>query len=165
MKTIALTRTVILLSILASAVTAAGPDRTGALAVPANRIVGLWSTEAHLGPCGGQQQPVHILNTLLFHAGGTLVENPRFPPGGIAELKRGQALGTWTYNKSTRVYSIHLRFDNYVASVYDGYSIVDREMVLSKDGTYADGNVVSTRYFENGNPPFTVCGFAASLQL
>jgi hypothetical protein len=136
-----------------------------------NRIVGLWATEGLVGPCSGTPvQPIR--NTLLIHAGGTIVEMPRIAPNGIPNAagipgiyQRGQALGTWTYDRSTRRYFIHLRFDNYVDGVYHGYSTVDREMELSNRGAVASGPVRATRYFADGTVLNEVCGQATSTPL
>ena len=136
-----------------------------------DRIIGLWATEAMVGPCGGiPSNPIR--NTLLFHAGGTVVETPRIPPNGIATgpnntliYQRGQALGTWVYDRSKRIYYIHLRFDNYVDNVYHGYSTVDREITLSNRGTVASGPVRSVRYRVDGTELSAVCGQATSTPL
>ncbi len=136
-----------------------------------NRIVGLWSTEALVGPCGATPL-TPIRNTLLFHAGGTVVENPRSPPGGVpnaagipGNYQRGQALGTWVYDPGSQRYFIHLRFDNFVDNAYHGYSTVDREITLTKRGTYAAGPVRSARYAANGTLISEVCGEAVSTPL
>ncbi len=144
---------------------------TGAYAGPPNRIVGLWSTEALVGPCGGE--PVTpIQNTLLFHAGGTVVESPRFPPGGAprvagvpGQYQRGQALGTWSYDPRRRTYFLHLQFDNYVDNAYHGYSTVNREIALTKDGLLGSGPVRSARFTADGKLMGEVCGEALSARL
>jgi hypothetical protein len=150
----------------ACAVTFAGEDRDRR-----DRIVGLWGTEAMVGPCGGTPA-TPIRNTLLFHAGGTVVETPRIGPNGFATgpnntliYQRGQALGTWVYDRSKRTYYIHLRFDNYVDNAYHGYSIVDREITLSNRGMTASGPVRSTRYLADGTKFSEVCGQATSTPL
>lgn len=117
-----------------------------------------------VGPCGGPQ-PVQILNTLLFHAGGTVVDIPRFPPAGNAGYQRTLALGTWTYDAAINVYSIHLRFENFVNGVYEGYSTVDREIQISDDGEEASGPVTANRFLENGTLLSAFCGFATSTRL
>jgi hypothetical protein len=155
--------------VLVSGATLAGDHRDWR--DPGNRIVGLWGTEGLVGPCGGTPN-LTIRNTLLFHAGGTLVETPRFGPNGTATgpnntliFQRTQALGTWVYDRSQRVYYIHLRFDNYVDNVYHGYSIVEREIKLSNGGMLASGPVRSTRYLANGQILSEVCGEASSTPL
>jgi len=164
MKPIALKHTLVLLAVFASAVATADPDKTGAISVPANQIVGLWSTRAMVGPCGGPQ-PVQIRNTLLFQAGGTVVDNPRSPPAGNAGYQRNQGLGTWKYDAANKTFSLHLQFDNFVNGVYEGYSTVDRTIVLSEDASVASGPVTSSRYLENGTLISAVCGSATSVRL
>jgi hypothetical protein len=135
---------------------------------PGNRIVGLWSTEALIGPCNAAPT-TPIRNTLLFHAGGTVVENPRFAPNGIVSpaglYQRGQALGTWNYDPFSRKFFVHLRFDNYVDGVWNGYSTVDREITLTKRGMHGSGPIRSARYRVDGTLLSEVCGEAVSLPL
>lgn len=160
---------------LLAAVTAAGAaahyDGWAGESGPASRIVGLWSTEGVVGPCDGVAA-TPIRNTLLFHAGGTVVESPRFPPGGAPNVggipglyQRGQALGTWSYNARTRTYFLHLQFDNYVDNAYHGYSIVNREIVLDKEGVLASGPVRSARFAQDGKLLSEVCGKAVSARI
>jgi hypothetical protein len=157
-------------SVLAAGV-AAGNGFIGAFPGPANRIVGLWGTEGTVGPCNGPQT-TPIRNTLLFHAGGTVVESPRFPPGGAPNVagipgtyQRGQALGTWSYDPRRRTYYVHLQFDNYVDNVYHGYSTVDREIALSKEGLLGSGPTRSARFAVDGKLLSEVCGQASSARL
>jgi hypothetical protein len=163
---------VALLLALGAATAAAGPANTGALGVPANRIAGLWSTEGLVRLCGTELPFSPVRNTLLFHAGGTVVENPRTPPGGVQNAfgvpgtnQRGQALGTWEYHPATNRYWIHLRFDWFVDGVYHGYMTVDREIQLSTDGLQGSGPVSSTRYTADGTVIAQVCGEAVSSRL
>jgi hypothetical protein len=170
MRPFTLAHAIVLLSAFASAAVTANPAQTGSLPVLANRIVGLWSTEAMVGPCNATPfNPVR--NTLLFQAGGTVVENARFPPAGVPNVggvpghyQRGQALGTWTYDPTSRRYRMHLEFDNFVDNAYHGYSTVDREIVLSGDGMVASGPVRSARYTVDGHLILEVCGQAASVR-
>ncbi len=143
-----------------------------ALPVPANRIVGLWVTEGATRPCGSSLPAIITRNTLLFHAGGTVTENTRFSPGGAANVsgvtgvnQRSGGLGTWSFDRQSRRYTLHLRFDWYVDGAYHGYSTVDRELTLSKDGLQATGTVQSTRFAANGNTVVAVCGTAVSDRL
>jgi hypothetical protein len=161
-----------LLLALGATIAAASPANTGALGVPANRIAGLWSTEGSVRPCGSTLPFSPIRNTLLFHAGGTVVENPRFPPGGAADVfgvsgnnQRGQALGTWGYDPATDRYWMHLRFDWFVDGAYHGYMTIDREIQLSKDGLQASGPVWAIRYTAGGSIIAQVCGEAVSSRL
>jgi hypothetical protein len=161
----------VLLFTLLSGGAVAGPSNTGAPDVPANRIVGLWSTAGLVGPCGGT--PINpVRNTLLFQAGGTVVENPRFPPNGAPNVfgvpgtnQRNQALGTWWYDPATKKYSMHLRFDWFVDGVYHGYMTIDREIRLSTDGMQASGPVWAARFDANDNQIAQLCGGADSTRL
>jgi hypothetical protein len=171
MRSIASVRVSALLFTLLCAGTTARAGDLRDLFDPGNRIVGLWGTEALVGPCNATPL-TPIRNTLLFHAGGTVVESPRFPPDGAPNVagipgtyQRGQALGTWVYEPRSRRYFIHLRFDNYVANAYHGYSTVDREITLTKRGTYASGPVRSARYAADGTLISEVCGDAVSTPL
>lgn len=157
---------------LATVSSAATPAHSGALGVPANRIVGLWKTEAAVGPCGTSPPVIPIRNTLLFQAGGTVVENPRSPPGGTPNAfgvpginQRSQALGTWSYDPANDSYEIFLRFDWFVDGVYHGYMTVDREIWLSPDSQFAFGSVRSVRYTAAGVQLVEVCGDAVSTRL
>jgi hypothetical protein len=172
MKPFTLARAFALLSVLAAAAAIAGSAQTGAVSTPANDIVGLWSTYGSVGPCGDGPPIIEVRNTLLFHAGGTVVENPRFGPQGAPNVagipgiyQRGQALGTWSYDPSERRYSMHLLFDNFVDNAYHGYSTVDRDFVLSDDGSFSSGPVTSSRYLADGSLMFVVCGLGASTRI
>jgi len=151
---------------------AVDPAHNGALNVPANRIVGLWITAAAVSPCGSGLPPAPLQNTILFNAGGTVVESPVIPPGGIPGAsgvpginQRGQALGTWYYNPVSKQYSVKLRFDWYVDGQYHGYQTVDRVISLTSNGNEAVGAVQSTRYAADGSTIVQVCGDAVSDRL
>lgn len=147
------------LAVLASATPARAVDpfTTGGLATPANRIVGLWRTQAAVGPCGSGQFPIQIRNTLQFHAGGTLIES--VPPNA----PRVEGLGTWSYKPGTRQYRLHLLFDWWLPDgTYDGYSTVDRELLMSLDGKQIAGPVRSVRHAADGSVMGAVCGNAVS---
>jgi len=153
-----------------SSARALDPATSGAIAVPANRIVGLWSTLGMVGPCGGSVFPQTIRNTLLFQAGGTVVENPRSPPQGgpgpgPGVHQRSIALGTWAYDPLTRQYTMHLQFDWFVDNAWHGYSTVDRTLLLNSNGTLAAGPVRSMRFAANGAIVAEVCGAATSTRL
>ena len=79
---------------LALGLLAAGPtvpasaaDSLVLLVPPANRLVGLWTTDIHVSPAactpGGPPPPLFGRNTIGFDAGGTLVENPQVSPPGV----------------------------------------------------------------------------------
>lgn len=147
--------------------------RHGAPSVPANRIVGLWSTLGGVRPCGSTLPLNPVRNMVLFQAGGTVLANPQAAPAaGFANLigipgnhQRGQDLGTWAYNPLTRQYTARLFFDWYVDGVYHGYQRVDRTILLSNDGNTASGPVRTTRYNTAGAIIGTLCGDVVSTRL
>lgn len=141
--------------------------------VPANRIVGLWTTQAAVRPCGSSLPLSPARNTIMFNAGGTVLANPLAPeatsypdvagiPGGH---QRGQDLGVWSFNPLTRQYTAKLRFDWYVDGLYHGYQTVERTILLSNDGKRASGPVRSTRYLADGSLVGALCGEAISTRL
>jgi hypothetical protein len=136
-----------------------GPGTTGGLAVPANRIVGLWEAVASVRPCNIPTAPPRDIRTnLLFHAGGTLTENPGALPS-VAGASRSFGLGTWRFDQDTGRYTGTLRFDTYVNGVYSGYTTIDRNTVM--DGLdAASGPVVVTAYDVGGNQLVQLCGIA-----
>jgi hypothetical protein len=153
------------LTALLAAPVQAGSVHSGATAAPANSIVGLWSTEGLVGPCGVTPGQL-IFNTLLFHAGGTVVETPRFPPAGLGGFQRSQALGTWWYDPATRRHALHLRYDRYLDSAYAGYTTIDREFAISPDSQMATGPVRVNNYSATGTPTTPeICGDPVSERL
>lgn len=152
---------VVLLLSLAGAAQAAGPETTGAVATPANRLVGIWTGEGFVSPCGTPTptQPT-VRATFMFHAGGTVTELPRFPPPGANS--RTMALGSWSYDPGTGAYQARFRFDTYVNGAYNGYTVVDRELLMSADDQEIAGDVHAVRYDANGNPLGQLCGFGVS---
>lgn len=140
--------------------------------VPANRIVGVWTNQASVRPCGSSLPFSPIRNTMLFHAGGTAVANLELPLAGIPNVagipgihQRGPDLGTWSYNPLTHQYTTKLRFDWYVDGLYHGYSTVDRTILLSNDGNQASGPVRVTRYRTDGSVIGAVCGDVQSTRV
>jgi len=152
------------LALAATSAHAASPLTTGALAVPANRIAGLYTTMADIGPCGTDVVFFQVRNTLLFQAGGSVIEAPRSAPG-VGGSQRGYALGTWTFNPATGRYAMRLRFDWFLDGAYDGYQIVERQIQLSNDGKRAAGPVSTTLYAADGSIAATLCGHAVSTRV
>ena len=134
----------------------------------ANRIAGLWKTDAAVGPCGSAPTRT-INNTLLFNANGTMLDNPRIGPNGIpvaaGTYQRGWGLGTWTYDARKKRYFIHVQFDRYINNTYVGFSTVDREIVLSNRAMVATGPVHAVDYDVDGEKLTEVCGEATSTRL
>jgi hypothetical protein len=149
---------------LASATTHAqqSPGTTGSLAVPANRIVGLWANASAVGPCGGPAV-MQGHNMVTFEAGGTLVDVPQSPTG--TDLQRGIGLGTWAYNPLLGKYTQRVRFDWFVNGVYDGYQTVDRTFLISNDHNQVSGPVRTIRYNADGSMRMQLCGSAVSTRL
>jgi hypothetical protein len=141
-----------------------GPTSTGASADPANRIVGLWETVATVRPCNIPAAPPRIVrNNLLFHAGGTVTENPGGLPN-VAGSSRSFGLGTWLYHPDSKRYTGTLRFDTYVNGVYSGYTTIDRDVVLD-DADTTVGPVVVTVYDLGGTALVQLCGTAVQQRL
>ena len=151
---------------------AAEPDADGARSSAANRISGAWSTDGDVRPCGTSLPFAKVRNTLVFHDGGTVTENPRFPPPGVPNVynvpginQRSIGLGTWSFDPSAQQYEMNLRFDWFVDGVYNGYQTVVRQITLSKDGDAFAGSVRTTRYDVNGGVIADLCGSAVDERL
>lgn len=151
---------------------AVDPVHHGALQVQANRIVGLWNNAGQVGPCGSGVTPVNVGGYLFFHAGGTVYERPRFPPGGASGVfgvagnnQRTEGLGTWRFNPITGQYAVIFRFDWFVDNAYHGYSTVERTLLLSTDGKSMAGPARSVRYLADGTVQSAVCGGATATRL
>jgi len=153
-----------ILAVTTPALAQSGPGTTGALAVPANRIVGLWEATASVRPCNIPTAPPRdVRNNLLFHAGGTVTENPGGLPS-VTGASRSFGLGTWRYDQESARYTGNLRFDNYLNGVYSGYTTIDRNIVM--DGSdIAAGPVVVTSYDASGNQLVQLCGMATQHRL
>ena len=150
------------LSLLAFAATSPaiqGPARTGAVATPANRIVGLWSTQGTVSGCATGVPVIQVRNNVLYHAGGTATEN--IAPTQI----RNQGLGVWSYDQSTGLYTTHFRFDRFANGIYSGYTIIDKEGQMSADGQEFTGPVRATLYAPDGHVIVELCGEPVSERL
>lgn len=159
------------LGTIASPAAAIDLPTTGAVGVPANRIVGTWANQALVGPCGGTPLEVQR-QTLKFGAGGMFLDNARFPPAGVSNLHgvsglhhRSIGVGDWTYSPATGQYTLDQRFDWYVNNAYHGYQVVRRTILLSADGSTASGPVRTVRYTAAGATVFEACGNAVSTRL
>ena len=145
-------------SVLSFIPAAADPAPTGALATPANRIVGLWITDGLVGPCGGTPT-IAVRNYLLFHAGGTLIEN--IPPNTV----RNQGMGTWKYDSTTKEHRLFLQFDRFNNGAYIGYSTIDRQLIMSPDGLEMSGEVLALGVAPDGTQVLELCGEATSTRV
>ncbi|HVQ32910.1 MAG TPA: hypothetical protein VMS49_03105 [Lysobacter sp.] len=136
---------------------AVDPATSGALSVPANRIVGLWRTQAAVGPCGTNTFPQQIRNSLLFHAGGTMMESV------VPNTVRAEGLGTWSYNPTTQQYRMKLQFDRWAPDGTNvGYSTVERQLLMNTAGTQMAGPVYAVHYAADGSVIVQLCGHAVS---
>lgn len=156
---------------LAPCAAAAGdPFATGAMPVPANRIVGVWDNAAYVGPCGGTPSATPARQTVVFHAGGTFLDNARYPPQGIATpngtMQRSIGVGSWEYSPRTGRWSLEQRFDFFKNNVYDGYQVISRSSILlSSDGKTMAGPVHAYRYDAAGTLVLEQCGTATATRL
>ena len=148
---------------------AGDPASTGALPVAANRIVGMWTTEGAVGPCGSGVTPIPIRGYMLVQAGGTLIEMARFAPNGVPNAfgvpgtnQRTQGLGTWKYEPLTGQYRMRIVFDWYVDNAYHGYNVVDRTLLISNDGKQIAGALRAERRAADGAVLSATCGSAVS---
>lgn len=138
----------------------------------AERIVGTYQSDAQVRPCGSNLPLMPVLNTISFNAGGTVIENPRFPPSGVLNVfgipglfTRSIGLGSWSYNPFSHRYSMSLRYDFFENGVFYGTGVVDREIQLGADGNTKSGSVRSTVYTSGGNVIVDLCGEAVSTRL
>lgn len=151
------TSVLLTLAIAATPALAGGPATTGAVATPANRIVGLWAVEATVRPCSNPgATPRVVRNTLLFHAGGTVTENPGALPT-VTGVGRSFGIGTWNYDPESGRYGGMLRFDNYLNGVYSGYQTVDRDLRLQGEDA-GNGAVVVIAYNTSDTELVQLCG-------
>lgn len=171
-------KTVIALAVLAfSTVASAAPSGADQKAGVvwgwgASRLVGTYQSDAQVRPCGTFLPYIPVLNTISFQAGGTVIENARFPPAGLPNVfgipglfTRTMGLGSWSYNPSTRVYAMSLRYDFFENGAFYGTGVVTREIQLSADANTGSGSVRSTVYAANGSVIVDLCGEATSTRL
>lgn len=135
------------------------PGSGGTPARPADRIVGLWSTQGTVAGCETGTPVINPRNTLLFHAGGTLTEN-------IAPTTaRNQGLGVWSYDQTAGSYTLHLRYDRFSNGVNIGFATVDRQLFMSEDGQQISGPVRANFYATDGTLTQELCGEATSVRI
>lgn len=143
---------------VAAAAQSPNPLTTGALPVPANRIVGLWDTRVHVAPCGTTPPAQGFPALNLFHAGGTISASNNFPPTSV-----GPSYGTWVYDRHSRSYRAQMQFYWFTPTgQYDGYQHVRRDITLSADHNGMDETVHSVRYAASGAALAELCGYATA---
>lgn len=147
------------LGLLVFAVTASAvqvPSAGSPPPMPANRIVGLWSTQGTVSGCETGTPVINTRNNLLFHAGGTVTEN-------IAPVTvRNQGLGVWSYDPTTGWYTLHLRYDRFSNNTLVGFATIDRQLFMSGDGQQISGPVRATFYALDGTVTQAFCGDVTS---
>lgn len=138
----------------------------------AGRIVGTYQSNAQVRPCGTFLPYVPVLNTISFQAGGTLIENARFPPAGVPNVfgipglfTRTIGLGSWSYNPPTHTYSMSLRYDFFENGAFYGTGVVQRDIQLNADASAGSGSVHATTYAADGSVIVDLCGEATSTRL
>lgn len=169
----ALVIAILTLSAVANAAQSSVDQNAGVVwGLGANRIAGTYQTDGQTRPCGTFLPYTSVLNTISFQAGGTVTENPRFPPAGAPNVfgipglfTRTIGLGSWSYNPSTRVYSMSLRYDFFENGAFYGTGVVKREIQLSADAKRASGSVHATTYAADGSVIVDLCGVATSTRL
>lgn len=146
------------LALLAGNAAASHPSavESGALPVPANRIVGLWETTVTIGPCQGG--PTFTFDgASVFHAGGTLSETNQGPP-----TSRGPSQGIWRY-KGHRQYKTKFRFFSYLPDgTFDGTQEVTTTTVLNARATQYDATVFARFFNPDGSLRVELCGSATA---
>lgn len=156
------------LAVASTPAIAGSPTTTGALATPANRIVGTWYVQASVNGnncMSGIPGPALSVRTyLVFHAGGTITELPRIPVTNIP-TPRTFGIGNWYFDPVRNAYYGTLRFDWYANGFAQGYQTVDREIFLAADADTMTGSAVSVRYLENGTEVYSQCGSANGTRL
>lgn len=132
----------------------ANPGDTGALPVPANRIVGLWTTTVNVGACqGGPVMTIH--GASVFHAGGTLGETNTSSP-----TTRGPGQGVWRHTGRGQ-YKTKFRFFAYLPDgSFDGVREISTTTILNARATQYDATVRARFYNPNGSVRVDLCGSA-----
>lgn len=153
-----LTGNVLVWSLLAGNAVAAqrlSPDRTGAWAVPANRIVGLWDINVTSGPCLGGPTRSFVSNH-TYHAGGTLTDAGRVPP-----TTRGPGQGIWEYQGPGR-YKIRFQFNRFLPDgSFDGVQEVrNNNLMLNAAGTAYTTSIYTRVLNPDGSLRTELCGAA-----
>jgi len=130
------------------------PAQTGALPVPANRIVGLWATTVSIGPCQGGPT-MTFEGSSVFHAGGTLGETNMSPPSS-----RSYSQGIWKYQGKNR-YKTRFKFFSFLPDgSYDGVQEVSTTTILNARATQYHANVVASFFNPDGSLRYQACGTA-----
>lgn len=154
---------------------AANADRTSSIIsdLLTDRLVGVYENGGMARVCGTTLPLMPVGGGMLaFHSGGTLTENPRFPPAGAENVfgipgtfTRTSGLGDWSYNLRTRTYTMMLRYDYFIDGVFHGTGTVQRDLTLSRDGNTATGPLHAIIHTADGSVYLELCGNATSTRL
>jgi hypothetical protein len=120
----------------------------------ANRIVGLWSVQVTLGPCGAPANRSFIaLNT--FHAGGTLSDSNTLP-GSL----RSPGHGAWRY-VGRGMYEGRMQFYRFLPDgSYDGLQDITQTVELQGRGDRYESAVRARVLNVDGTLRVELCGLA-----
>lgn len=143
------------LALMTGAATAAEPvGTTGLLAVPANRIVGLWQMRVSVAPCtGGPSRNFIAYNT--FHGGGTMSDTNAAPPS-----TRGPGQGVWRY-MGQGLYKARFQFFRYLPDgSYDGVSDIHLGVSLAANDSQLTQDVRGHNLNPDGSLRVELCGTA-----
>ena len=134
------------------------PLQTGALPVPANRIVGLWRVDVTTAPCAGGPA-VHFSAFGNFHAGGTMTDFNTFSPAS-----RSTGMGIWRYNgrdrDGTARYTVRFQFFRHVNGVLDGVQDIGGTIYLDRNGNSYVHEVRAHALNNDGSVRVELCGTA-----
>jgi hypothetical protein len=108
---------------------------------PANAMVGLWEVRGSVGSCDSSVPlPPPMVATLMFQAGGSLVETNTMPSAGVPTPfglrgRNGPRLGNWTCEPRHRRFHARFRFNWWMNRLYDGYQKIERQEIhVSREG-------------------------------
>lgn len=132
------------------------PWQTGALPVPANRIVGLWQVNVTTAPCAGG--PTVVFSAFAnFHAGGTVTDFNTFAPAS-----RSTGMGIWRYITPLRDgsarYKLRFQFFRHVNGVLDGVQDIGGTLRLAPDGNSYVHDVRARALNNDGSVRVELCG-------
>ncbi len=155
-----------LLAVLLAATTGsavASPSQTGALPVPANRIVGTWKVDVAIGPCSLPNPVLFFSAYNTFHTGGTLSDF-----NWISPTFRSPGQGVWRYEGHGKYASRFqfFRYDNPAPATASGLQEARVQITLDADGKGYTGVVNARQLDLDGNPAGPpLCGTAVGTRL
>lgn len=135
------------------------PWHTGALPVPANRIVGLWHVDVTTGPCAGGPR-INFFALGNFHAGGTISDANAFPPS-----TRGPGMGIWRYlgpgPHGIGRYEVRFQFARFLPDgSFDGLQDIGGTIELARNARSYVHDVSARVLNRDGSVRAELCGTA-----